>query len=58
MDEHDRNEGSQRYFKQIKSQIWLHPNLRFLCVAGDLNTKVRKILYGGNLTLRLLTWDH
>jgi hypothetical protein len=33
-------------------------NLRFLWGAMDFNTKLRKILNGGTLAMRLLAWDH
>jgi hypothetical protein len=46
-------ESNSRYF--FMGQWNLH--LRFLWEVVDLNTKLRKIVNGGNLTLRLLTWD-
>jgi hypothetical protein len=39
----------------VHSKTYLH--LKCLWEAEDLNTKLRKILSGRNLTLRLLTWD-
>jgi hypothetical protein len=35
-----------------------NPYLMFLQGPVDLNTQLRKILNGGNLTVSLLTWDH
>jgi hypothetical protein len=32
--------------------------IRFIWGAVDFNDKVRKILDGGNLTLKLWTWNH
>lgn len=35
-----------------------NPHLRFLLGEIDLNTKLRKIVNAGLLTLRLMIWDH
>jgi hypothetical protein len=42
----------------IENNAHVHKILRFLWEAMDLNNKLRKILNGGNLSLRLLIWDH
>lgn len=58
---HSQTSGNQMVVikREMGSQITVNPPLKeFLLLPEDMNTEIRKILNGADLTITLSTWDH
>jgi hypothetical protein len=57
---HSQTNGNEMVVikRETDSQITVNPHLEFLLVPEDMNTEMRKILNGGDLTMILSTLDH